>query len=656
MKVSQEKPLPREMRSMYPDLSQNATSVMTTLVLFHAQNDFIKSVSGDSQVEYELYLNQVAEIVHYPMQPIHNIVMINEQTRSRTIPPTPNKIERNKTIGEPYCLRGTSGAAVYPPLMSSISSYVVNMPNINLHVIEGTCDDTPERHQVFAESWSEHIIGRTSPYEWESHEILIAGIFEHMCSLNAIEFVLKRLVEDIQTEGRPHTIKMIMPTLHETKNANITNIMTNVVETMSKDIASVKITRSHVSDFGVICPASEPGEIRTYVMEQKKIQQQVNLFSCRVARKDQTKQLSDVYSNCQGTDRLFSDDGKIQCVFNMKYPETDGGENINRTLYDAPDTTWVEKLYKPYALLTPGAKYRTTNSLKHYLLPWHTNPVHTFDTFDTYNADAQDAMFVRGLGKLGKWGANQAADMIRYFKGNGGVYVLIIKRANGMWAVPGGIVDADESAADAALREYCEEVRGASTTGFKIEPAMLKEFWGDNLNEGKAHVVYRGYSADPRNTYDAWIETTCFASAANTLDELLADAKKCRDYWTNPTRGYKEVLDARVIRLTPDGAIKLQVGEWTQLNSIKKGSNSDEIRETIERNGFFAAHAMLLNTFITQLNLEQQKPASPSTQMSGKPLGNQKTQRKSVPSIIRGQPSDPQADQSQSGNYEKLTL
>ncbi len=98
---------------------------------------------------------------------------------------------------------------------------------------------------------------------------------------------------------------------------------------------------------------------------------------------------------------------------------------------------------------------------------------------------------ISGRGLLGKWGANFAADPIltRGDLSTGDIEVLLIKRRDsGIWAFPGGMVDAGESATAALARE-------------------LKEETGITADMKRARVVYRGYVDGRRNTDNAWIET-----------------------------------------------------------------------------------------------------------------------------------------------------
>ena len=68
---------------------------------------------------------------------------------------------------------------------------------------------------------------------------------------------------------------------------------------------------------------------------------------------------------------------------------------------------------------------------------------------------------------------------------------LVQRKDTGQWALPGGFVDPeDASPYDAAVREANEE--------------------GNLTLSGTAPLVFRGIVDDPRNTEDAWIETSAY--------------------------------------------------------------------------------------------------------------------------------------------------
>ena len=94
---------------------------------------------------------------------------------------------------------------------------------------------------------------------------------------------------------------------------------------------------------------------------------------------------------------------------------------------------------------------------------------------------------------MGLWnkGANQAVDIMLTRPGLGGVTeaLFILRKRDQLWALPGGFLDKDEIAIEAAARELKEE------TGLDL-PVVRK--------------VFSGKVEDPRNEEDRWIETTLF--------------------------------------------------------------------------------------------------------------------------------------------------
>ena len=98
---------------------------------------------------------------------------------------------------------------------------------------------------------------------------------------------------------------------------------------------------------------------------------------------------------------------------------------------------------------------------------------------------------ISGRGALWMWGPNHAADFLltRYNESTQSLEALLIQRKSGQWAIPGGMVDPGESAAQAAMRELKEEAN--------ISADATSRTW----------ELYRGYVDDPRNTDNAWMET-----------------------------------------------------------------------------------------------------------------------------------------------------
>ena len=147
-----------------------------------------------------------------------------------------------------------------------------------------------------------------------------------------------------------------------------------------------------------------------------------------------------------------------------------------------------------------------------------------------------------GRGLLGRWGPNHAADTIftRWRRdpstkaimereGKKVLEFICIKRADGTWAVPGGFADPNDAAIEKThVREFMEEALNslvrtdrATKETARLEALFQKQIRFDTI-----------YSHDPRNTDNAWVETTAFnvhddSGAATEMLKLQAgdDAK-----------------------------------------------------------------------------------------------------------------------------------
>jgi len=149
------------------------------------------------------------------------------------------------------------------------------------------------------------------------------------------------------------------------------------------------------------------------------------------------------------------------------------------------------------------------------------------------NPEGRTGMIGRGL--LGKWGPNHAADPIvtRFAlvqTPEGGCrkvlqMVAIRRKDTGEWAIPGGMVDDGETVSATLRREFKEEAGNIAETGspaqvLKFEQLIEQLFCPDN-----ARPVYQGYVDDPRNTDNAWMETS--AVHYHCSDELGAMLQLC---------------------------------------------------------------------------------------------------------------------------------
>ncbi|CAG2212782.1 NUDT9 [Mytilus edulis] len=125
---------------------------------------------------------------------------------------------------------------------------------------------------------------------------------------------------------------------------------------------------------------------------------------------------------------------------------------------------------------------------------------------------------IKHRGCLGRWGPNHAADPImeknqddEIVKGKDGKQVMefvsIQRRDNREWAIPGGKIDAGEVVTDTVLREFGEEALSTKEISQEEKDKAvesMKQFFTKGIK------VYEGYVDDPRNTDNAWMETTAY--------------------------------------------------------------------------------------------------------------------------------------------------
>ena len=133
-----------------------------------------------------------------------------------------------------------------------------------------------------------------------------------------------------------------------------------------------------------------------------------------------------------------------------------------------------------------------------------------------------------GRGLLGRFGPNHAADPIvtRWCRApdNSILYdpitniprleFVAIKRSdNGEWAIPGGMVNPNETVTLTLKREFGEEA--LATLERSPEDRLAIKTRLDALFSNP-DVIYRGYVDDPRNTDNAWMETVVAIFHDNT--------------------------------------------------------------------------------------------------------------------------------------------
>lgn len=133
---------------------------------------------------------------------------------------------------------------------------------------------------------------------------------------------------------------------------------------------------------------------------------------------------------------------------------------------------------------------------------------------------------ITGRGRLYSYGPNFAADpIVTFVDSDGKLNGLFVTRKGGSKALAGGFVDAEDSEPRfAAQRELWEE------TNVKVNFEMATD-------------GYEGYVDDPRNTDNAWVETSAFHVHLEDKDEIervLSEIKPSEEV----ADAYTRVIDA----------------------------------------------------------------------------------------------------------------
>jgi len=187
---------------------------------------------------------------------------------------------------------------------------------------------------------------------------------------------------------------------------------------------------------------------------------------------------------------------------------------------------------------------------------------------------------IKGRGLLGRWGPNHAVNAIvtRYHPVGGQLQVVVIQRVvttrdaqRETWVLPGGIVEAEEGI-DSALRRVIAKRLEKSDSD--CDMSLAKIFPPDS--EDKSSDVFKGYVDDPRNTDNAWIETTAkHFHCDHSLGRKLPLAKGVEWLDINPRNPkYDNLYDSHRLwvdevhicldRNSPGGAnlFRMVTGDW----------------------------------------------------------------------------------------------
>lgn len=164
----------------------------------------------------------------------------------------------------------------------------------------------------------------------------------------------------------------------------------------------------------------------------------------------------------------------------------------NLVSWDIPYPGYTPATHFDNKLIAPDSNHDSTDIKKVYR-DLKSFEGHVIRDNHDYPLNPVGRTGIHGMGCLWRWGANFAVDCLvtRFNSATKQLEMIAIQRSDThQWAMPGGFVDAtDSNIKKAAEREFREECGGI-------------------IDLANAQVLYQGYDDDPRNTDNAWIETS----------------------------------------------------------------------------------------------------------------------------------------------------
>eukprot|EP00043_Microstomoeca_roanoka_P030244 m.25488 g.25488 ORF g.25488 m.25488 type:complete len:312 (+) comp9865_c0_seq2:205-1140(+) len=204
-----------------------------------------------------------------------------------------------------------------------------------------------------------------------------------------------------------------------------------------------------------------------------------------------------------GPARMLVPDDKVS--WEVEFPEYDPPEYTADVVAANPEWADKEEDLKEIKFNTDGRES--------YITKYHV------DAETNMPRNPMGRTGLRGRGLLGRFGPNFAADpivtrwkrdqndvILKDAKGRNLLELVCIRRKDtGNWAIPGGMVDHGESVTATLKREFGEEALN-SVSMLDEDRMQVAEAIDERFHNGIK--IYEGYCDDPRNTDNAWIETT----------------------------------------------------------------------------------------------------------------------------------------------------
>lgn len=524
-------PTPLECHDMFNVFNNKSKPFLNnqthTLVLFHCQNFYVKDCldkykhlpikdgilpSNTYSQNVCAYLNRVSEILDNNTMPFSNIIVLNNV----------DEVDFNSENNE--CVEGSFGAAVYQPLMNRLIKWGNEHPSGRVMVESGKiCQRNnqgfEEYNFEFQNMLRDKILGFQKKTKTPEHHIVIAGLFNHACSVKEVGYLLGTL-KSPTNQGYVNASQIMIHIL-EPFNQNVWK------KSIQKEFIAYQYKQGEYQD-GIHFLSFE--SLGLTILDDLSMQNQDSATIRKITAKENYSE--QVRVNVLSQARFF------RKMINLDYQKSLYASEFNNTLvvnnfsmnngslllniyndeYYVYDRSNIEALIKNKADL-PNKQDIPTSLLKQRFslaLGMCCEPSCLYNPmFYSFKQKGQKILF-RGLGKFHFWGPNQHGSLICFSPELR--RVLIWQRKDGQYSLPISSCQINETSASAAFKSVSNLITRS--------PEQLKRIiWGTfngqvsnsfglfpKSNQIKSFVIRRGYLPIPENTLDAWAEVTYFVS------------------------------------------------------------------------------------------------------------------------------------------------
>ena len=480
-------PTPAEHYDMF---EVDGKTTLFTLILFHVQDYFVKegAVSEDQeehQLRSKIYLNRVAAILDNHLCSFSHICIVND---------------RHPSVSEEHCVEGSVEEAVYGPLQEALTRWAYKTPNATTTYINGPCCVHSDEGKTTPDIWMKKqledmvLAFQTKTMSLE-HHIVVAGLFDHECSRDNVSYLIETLsspASHMSTDAQKVMLHLLAPHDADTWSAVAKkqfDLKTN--KELGKDHGRVFVTMNLIQFDAFELDVEQQVDVEKMIEEQARVNRESFFFAGENMPTTENTLAHDYADALKISPVSFSMDTSNWV---SPSPET----LFHRSLVTAFTRGKADPMERSFL---QGSKYALRVS--HAMGKFHA-PAPRYNPIASSGLDAY-ALYPDGMGYLQQWGPNQEGNLIRYCIDNGQVFVVLEPRSElrnlgyTVWAIPGSFCQESETAAAAAQRAYNPDGR---------------RYW-----DRESFVVHRGWAPDDRNTREAWVETTCFASKGSK-DEI----------------------------------------------------------------------------------------------------------------------------------------